>query len=111
MDYIIRTAENQDIEEIWNIGNNVSGFKTAPNVVTFWPKETLENYINKEDVMFYVVESKNKIIGFTIVNLNKSLGKAEIENIYIYITKIQKKWNRKTITRRNSKKPERKKLQ
>lgn len=35
MDYIIRTAENQDIEEIWNIGNNVSGFKTAPNVVTF----------------------------------------------------------------------------
>ena len=83
MDYIIRTAENQDIEEIWNIGNNVSEFKTAPNVVTFWPKETLENCINKEDVMFYVVESKNKIIGFTIVNLNKSLGKAEIENIYI----------------------------
>lgn len=43
----------------------------------------MENCINKEDVLFYVVELKNKIIGFTIVNLNKSLGKAEIENIYI----------------------------
>ena len=27
-------------------------------------------------------DNENKIIGFFIVNLNKSLGKAEIENIY-----------------------------
>lgn len=49
----------------------------------FWPKEILENCINKEDILFYVVEIENKIIGFSIVNLNKSLGKAEIENIYV----------------------------
>jgi len=83
MNYIIRTAKNEDIEEIWNIGNNVSEFKTAENVVIFWPKETLKNCINKEDILFYVVELENKIIGFSLVNLNKSLGKAEIENIYI----------------------------
>lgn len=57
--------------------------RTAENVVIFWPKETLENCINKDDILFYVVETENKIIGFSIVNLNKSLGKAEIENIYV----------------------------
>ena len=33
--------------------------------------------------MFYVVEAEEKIVGFSIVNLNKSLGKADIENVYI----------------------------
>ena len=79
----IRIAKNEDVEQVWNIGNNVSEFKTAENVVIFWPKETLENCINKDDILFYVVETENKIIGFSIVNLNKSLGKAEIENIYV----------------------------
>lgn len=79
----IRIAKKEDVEQVWNIGNNVSEFKTAENVVIFWPKETLENCINKEDILFYVVEIENKIIGFSIVNLNQSLGKAEIENIYV----------------------------
>jgi len=79
----IRIAKKEDVEQVWNIGNNVPEFKTADNVVIFWPKETLENCINKDDILFYVVEIDNKIIGFSIVNLNKSLGKAEIENIYV----------------------------
>ena len=79
----IRIAKKEDVNQVWNIGNNVSEFKIAENVVIFWPKETLENCINKDDILFYVVELENKIIGFSIVNLNKSLGKAEIENIYI----------------------------
>ena len=41
------------------------------------------NTKTKENILFYVVETENKIIGFSIVNLNKSLGKAEIENIYV----------------------------
>lgn len=83
MNLIIRTAKNEDVEEIWNMGNKVPEFKTAKNVVIFWPKETLRNCVDKEDILFYVVELENKIIGFSIVNLNKSLGKAEIENIYV----------------------------
>ncbi len=79
----IRIAKKEDVNQVWNIGNNVSEFKTAENVVVFWQKETLENCINKDDILFYVVETENKIIGFSIVNLNKSLGKAEIENIYV----------------------------
>lgn len=79
----IRIAKKEDVLQVWDIGNNVSEFKTAENVVVFWPKETLENCINKDDILFYVVETENKIIGFSIVNLNKSLGKAEIENIYV----------------------------
>ncbi len=80
---IIRMAQKEDIEQVWEIGNSVSEFKTAENVVIFWPKETLKNCISKEDILFYVVELETKIIGFSIVNLNKSLGKAEIENIYV----------------------------
>lgn len=79
----IRKAKKEDAEQVWNIGNHVSEFKTAENVVLFWPKATLENCVDKEDVLFYVVEEENKIIGFSIVNLNQSLGKAEIENIYV----------------------------
>ena len=79
----IRTAKKEDVQEVWNIGNDVSEFKTAENVVIFWPKEILENCINKEDIIFYIVEEEEKIVGFSIVNLNKSLGKAEIENIYV----------------------------
>lgn len=79
----IRIAKKEDVQQVWNIGNNVSEFKTAENVIIFWPKETLENCIHKEDILFYVVEIENKIIGFSIVNLNHSLGKAEIENIYV----------------------------
>ena len=83
MKYIIREGKNKDVEAVWNMGNNVSEFKTTENVVIFWPKEILKNCIDKEDILFYVVELENKIIGFSIVNLNQSLGKAEIENIYI----------------------------
>ncbi len=79
----IRIAKKEDVEQVWNIGNNVSEFKTAENVVIFWPKKTLENCINKEDILFYVVEKEEKVVGFSIVNLNQSLGKAEIENIYV----------------------------
>lgn len=79
----IRKAKKEDAERVWNIGNYVAEFKTAENVVLFWPKATLENCVDKEDVLFYVVEEENKIIGFSIVNLNQSLGKAEIENIYV----------------------------
>ena len=83
MKYIIREGKNKDVEAVWNMGNNVSKFKTTENVVIFWPKEILKKCIDKEDILFYVVELENRIIGFSIVNLNQSLGKAEIENIYI----------------------------
>ena len=79
----IRKAKKEDAERVWNIGNHVAEFKTAENVVLFWPKATLENCVDKEDILFYVVELENKIVGFSIVNLNQSLGKAEIENIYV----------------------------
>ena len=35
----IRMAKRKDVEQVWNIGNNVPEFKTAENVVIFWPKK------------------------------------------------------------------------
>ena len=83
MEINIRKAKWEDVKKIWKIGNTVSEFKTSDEVVLFWPEETLNNCIDKEDILFYVVEAEENIVGFSIVNLNKSLGKAEIENVYI----------------------------
>ena len=46
----IRIAKKEDVEQVWNIGNNVSEFKTAENVVIFWPKEILEKYTKKFNI-------------------------------------------------------------
>lgn len=80
---IIRKAKMEDVNTIWEMGRNVSNFETAKTIVTFWPVSVLENCIDKEDVLILVVELENKIIGFIILNINQSLFKAEIENIYI----------------------------
>ena len=39
--------------------------------------------INKDDVYFFVATSNNEIVGFVIANLNRSLSKALIENIFV----------------------------
>jgi N-acetylglutamate synthase and related acetyltransferases len=79
----IRVAEKNDINKIWELGKEVGEFETAENIVIFWPVRILNNCINKEDVMILVVEFDKEIIGFSISNINKSLCKAELENIYI----------------------------
>jgi len=83
MNYNIRKATNEDIPTIWEIGKDVTGFETAKDIVTFWPESILKNCINKRDVMIEVIEVDEKIIGFAIININLSLKKAELENLYI----------------------------
>ena len=78
----IRKALLQDVEKIWELGD-VKEFETSEDIVTFWPKSILENCINKLDVMILVLEEENIIIGFMITNINSSLKKAELENIYV----------------------------
>ncbi len=79
----IRPAKKEDINVIWDLGKKVSGFETSKDIVTFWPKSILENCIDKNDVLIVVAESENKIVGFIILNINNSLSKLEIENIYV----------------------------
>ena len=87
---IVRKAKTKDINNIWELGKNINEFETAKDIVTFWPKSILEKCIDKTDVLILVCELENEIIGFTILNINKSLCKAEIENIYI-LDKYRKK--------------------
>jgi N-acetylglutamate synthase-like GNAT family acetyltransferase len=79
----IREVEEKDIETIYEMGKNISGFEVAEEIVSFWPIKLLKNSVKKEDVIFIVLEKNNKIIGFTIMNLNYSLSKGEVEDIYI----------------------------
>ena len=85
MNYIIRKATMDDIDTIWELGKNVSGFETAEDIVTFWPKSILENCIDKNDVLIKVLEIDSAIVGFIIANINNSLKKAELENQYVLL--------------------------
>ncbi len=79
----IRTAKKEDINQIWELGKNVDAFETSEDTATFCPKSILKNCINKNDVLILVAESKGDIIGFSLLNINDSLRKGEIENIFI----------------------------
>lgn len=79
----IREARSRDVSTIYNLGRNVAEFHTSDQAPNFWPVEVLQNCIGKQDVYFFVASSSNEIVGFIIANCNKSLSKAEIENIYV----------------------------
>lgn len=80
---IVENVSTEDVETIFELGQNISGFEVSKDIVSFWPKRLLINSINKEDVVFLKIKKLNIIIGFIIINLNYSLSKAEIEDIYI----------------------------
>lgn len=81
--YNIRHARLEDVGAIWNIGKNINEFETSKDVVFFWPEEILKECIGKDDVIILVAEEESKILGFVLVNVNLSLKKSEIENIYV----------------------------
>lgn len=79
----IREVIKKDVESIFELGKNISGFEVSNDIVTFWPVQLLKNSVNKEDVIFLLIEKEKNIIGFIIMNLNYSLSKGEIEDVYI----------------------------
>ncbi len=80
---VIREVHKKDIEKVFELGQNISGFEVSDDIVTFWPRQLLENAVNKNDVIFLVMEKGKNIIGFIIMNLNYSLSKGEIEDIFV----------------------------
>ena len=83
MDLIIRKVKNEDVDIIFELGKNISGFEVSEEIVGFWPVKLLKNSVNKKDVIFLKIEKDKNIIGFSIMNLNYSLSKGELEDIYI----------------------------
>lgn len=78
----IRQATAADIEAIYELGANVDEFKVNDDTVNFWPKDLLTQAVQSDDALILVAE-EGGICGFLIVNYNKSLKKALIENIYV----------------------------
>lgn len=79
----IRQARQEDVHQVYALGENVDEFHTSDQAPNFWPEEVLNKCVNKEDVYFFVAETQNKIAGFIIANCNRSLSKALIENIFV----------------------------
>ncbi len=79
----IRDAKEEDVDIVFELGKNISGFEVSVDIISFWPIQLLRQSIGKEDVVFLVIEKEGSVIGFIIVNLNYSLSKGEIEDIFI----------------------------
>lgn len=79
----IRKASLEDIPIVYALGQDVTEFHTSDQAPNFWPEEVLRECIDKDDVYFFVAVSGDKVVGFIIANLNKSLEKALIENIFV----------------------------
>jgi len=79
----IRPATPADIDTIHQLGQNVDEFHTSDVSDAFWPKQILADSVESDAVMLQVAQDDGEIIGFIIVNCNKSLRKAEIENIFV----------------------------
>jgi len=79
----IREALIEDVSTVYKMGENVNEFHTSDQAPNFWPEDILRNCIAKDDVSFFVAQVDSEIAGFIIANLNKSLRKTEIENIFV----------------------------
>lgn len=79
----IRRATSKDINSIHNLGKDVSEFSVNEQTVTFWPKDLLMHAVESDDVVILVAEDSD-IRGFLIVNYNRGLKKALIENVYVH---------------------------
>lgn len=79
----IRKAQHQDIAAVYKMGENVDEFRTSNQAPNFWPEAVLLDCVDSDDVDFLIASIDGEIVGFVIVNLNKSLSKALIENIFV----------------------------
>jgi len=80
---LIDKAEDRDVEAIHSLGETVSGFSVNDETVTFWPKDILAQAINSSDTCILVAKIDQQIVGFIVANLNLSLRKAIVENVYV----------------------------
>lgn len=77
-------AQETDIQAIHKLGANVTEFEVNDGTVKFWPLEVLQNAVGSQDVLIVVAKNQEKEpIGFVVANLNKSLKKVLIENLYV----------------------------
>lgn len=79
----VRRAEVNDVDVLHRLGEGVSEFSVSDQTVTFWPKDILAQAIGAHDVVILVAEAGQQVVGFIIANLNRSLRKATIENVYV----------------------------
>jgi ribosomal protein S18 acetylase RimI-like enzyme len=79
----IRPANLADADSIYALGSSIPEFAVSGGTVNFWPLEILTRAIESDDVLV-LVALQTELVGFVIVNLNKGLSKAIIENIYVH---------------------------
>lgn len=79
----VRKASVTDVSQVSKLGQSVPEFLTSDLADNFWPEDILRASVGKGDVLFLVAVENDEVNGFLIVNCNKSLSKALIENIFV----------------------------
>ena len=82
----IRLAENADMEQLYALGQGVSEFEVSEETVEFWPKAILAEALGSPDVAVVVAEDGGKLVGFALANINTTLQKAIVENLFVAST-------------------------
>lgn len=79
----VRPAVEADLEGIYALGQGVGEFEVSEATVEFWPKSILTAAIGSPNVMILVAENAGALLGFIIINLNMTLEKALVENLFV----------------------------
>lgn len=79
----VRKAKATDVDAIHTLGIAVPQFSVNTETVTFWPKDILAQAVTSNNTLILVAEADQQVVGFIIANLNLSLRKAIIENVYV----------------------------
>lgn len=80
---VIREANSIDTDYIMKYGLNSPKFKVNKESDGFWSKKQILNIINSHNILLVAENHEGEIVGFIICLLNKAVGKATIENIFV----------------------------
>jgi len=80
---LTRLANEDDLESLYALGVDVDEFEVNEETIEFWPKPILTAAIDSPDVVIAIAENGRELVGFVIANINPTLKKALIENLFV----------------------------
>ena len=81
MKFSIRNMNNNDVEEVYNLGASQKEFASKSG--TFWAKEQLSQWCQSSSDVLIVAEQDQKIVGFSLYSANVPTKKVTWENLYV----------------------------
>ncbi len=79
----VTPMEKEDIDIVYRMGGDEKEFRVEEDGECFWPRETLERWVDSKDDASYVIKVNGNVAGFLLATYNGVCRKATVENVYI----------------------------